>query len=138
MDTGARSQIWVLVPAPYSPSFLTENGDDTAALPNPQGCPEDQGGIANKESIHKQYISQSDPKKKKKNSSTKKVKFIFIWSLVYTPPEMVKESAYNGGNQGSIPRWGRSPRGGHGNPLQYYSENPVAGYSPWGRRVGHN
>ena len=110
MDTGARSQIWVLVPAPHSLSFLTVKWDDTAALPNPQGCPEDQGGIANKESIHKQYISQSDPKKKKKNS-TKKVKFIFIWSLVCSPPEMVNESACNGGDQGSIPRraWQPTP-----------------------------
>ena len=39
---------------------------------------------------------------------------------------------------GSIPGLGRSPRGGHGNPLQYSSlENPhgqrsLTGYSPWG------
>ena len=38
----------------------------------------------------------------------------------------------------SIPELGRSPGGGHGNPLQYYClENPhgqrsLAGYSPWG------
>ena len=40
-----------------------------------------------------------------------------------------KESAYNGGttgNVGLIPRSGRSPGGGHGNPLQYsYLENPM-------------
>ena len=72
MDTGARSQIWVLVPAPHSLSFLTVKWDDTAALPNPQGCPEDQGGIANKESIHKQYITQKRRKKillRRKSSS---------------------------------------------------------------------
>ena len=40
---------------------------------------------------------------------------------------------------GSIPGLGRSPGGGHGNPLQYSClENPhvqrsLAGYSPWGR-----
>ena len=39
---------------------------------------------------------------------------------------------------GSIPGSGRSPGGGHGNPLQYSRlENPhgqrsLAGYSPWG------
>ena len=39
---------------------------------------------------------------------------------------------------GSIPGLGRSPGGGHGNPLQYSClENPcgqrsLAGYSPWG------
>ena len=41
---------------------------------------------------------------------------------------------------GLIPRLGRSPGGGHGNPLQYsYLENlhgqrSLAGYSPWGRK----
>ena len=40
----------------------------------------------------------------------------------------------------SIPGLGRSPGGGHGNPLQYSSlENPhgqrsLAGYSPWGHK----
>ena len=42
------------------------------------------------------------------------------------------------GNIGLIPGSGRSPGGGHGNPLQYSClENPVdrgalVGYSPWG------
>ena len=31
-----------------------------------------------------------------------------------------KESAYNAGDLGSIPRWGRSPGEENGNPLQYY------------------
>ena len=49
-----------------------------------------------------------------------------------------KESTCNAGDLGSIPGLGRSPRGGHGNPLQYsYLENPhgqrsPVGYSPWG------
>ena len=30
-----------------------------------------------------------------------------------------KESACNVGDPGLIPEWGRSPRGGHSNPLQY-------------------
>ena len=30
-----------------------------------------------------------------------------------------KESAHNAGDPGSIPGSGRSPGGGHGNPLQY-------------------
>ena len=47
-----------------------------------------------------------------------------------------KESACNVGDLGSIPGLGRSPGGGHGNPLQYSClENPhgqrsLAGYSP--------
>ena len=46
-----------------------------------------------------------------------------------------KESACNAGDPGSIPGLGRSPGGGHGNPLQYsFLENPhgqrsLAGYS---------
>ena len=49
-----------------------------------------------------------------------------------------KESACNAGDLGSIPRSGRSPGEGTGNPLQYSClENPhgqrrMAGYSPWG------
>ena len=48
-----------------------------------------------------------------------------------------KESACNVGDLGSIPGLGRSPGGGHGNPLQYLClENPhgqrsLADYSPW-------
>ena len=37
-----------------------------------------------------------------------------------------KESTYNAGDLGSIPGLGRSPGGGHGNPLQYSClENPM-------------
>ena len=51
-----------------------------------------------------------------------------------------KESTCNVGDLGSIPGLGRSPGGGHGNPLQYSClENPhgqrsLAGYSPWGHK----
>ena len=51
-----------------------------------------------------------------------------------------KEFTGNMGDLGSIPGLGRSPGGGHGNPLQYSClENPhgqrnLAGYSPWGHR----
>ena len=51
---------------------------------------------------------------------------------------MGKESSHNEGDLSSIPGLGRSPGGGHGNPLQYSSlENPhgqrrLAGDSPWG------
>ena len=39
-----------------------------------------------------------------------------------------KESACNAGDLGSIPGLGRSPGGGHGNPLQYSClENPMDG-----------
>ena len=49
-----------------------------------------------------------------------------------------KESACNAGDLGLIPRLGRSPGGGNGNPLQSSClENPhgqrsLAGYCPWG------
>ena len=51
-----------------------------------------------------------------------------------------KESAHNVGDLGSIPGSGRSPGGGHGNPLQYSClKNPhgqwsLAGYSPLGHK----
>ena len=51
-----------------------------------------------------------------------------------------KGPACNVGDLGSIPGLGRSPREGHGNPLQYSClENPhgqrsQVGYSLWGRK----
>ena len=51
-----------------------------------------------------------------------------------------KESACNAGGLGLIPGLGRSPGGGHGNPLQYFClENPhgqrnLEGYSPCGSK----
>ena len=53
-----------------------------------------------------------------------------------------KDSACNARDLGLIPGVGSYPGGGHGNPLQYsYLENgqgSLAGYSPWGCRVGHD
>ena len=54
-----------------------------------------------------------------------------------------KNQVASTGDVGSIPRLGRSPGEGNGNPLQYsYLENPMdrglVGYSPWGRWVGHH
>ena len=54
-----------------------------------------------------------------------------------------KESAYNAVDLGLIPGLGRSPGGGHGNPVQYSClENPhgqksLVGYSPWGLKESH-
>ena len=51
-----------------------------------------------------------------------------------------KESACYAGDLGSIPGSGRSPGGGHGNPLQYsclknpHGQSRLAGYSPWGHK----
>ena len=50
-----------------------------------------------------------------------------------------KESDCNMGDLGSIPWLGRSPGGGHVNPLQYCLENPhgqrsLVGHSPWGHK----
>ena len=49
-----------------------------------------------------------------------------------------KEPACNTGNLGSVLGLGRSPGGGHGNPLQYsYLENPMDRGARWAtvRRV---
>ena len=51
---------------------------------------------------------------------------------------MVKSPRANAGDArdvGSIPRSGRSPGGGHGNPLQYSclkKQRSLEAYSPWG------
>ena len=48
-----------------------------------------------------------------------------------------KASVYNAGDLGSIPRSGRFPGEGNGNPLQYSRlENPMDGgaWCPWGRK----
>ena len=43
-----------------------------------------------------------------------------------------KQSACNSGDTGPIPRLGRSPGGGHGNPLQYSClENPMERGAWW-------
>ena len=56
---------------------------------------------------------------------------------------MVKNPSANAGDArdvGSIPGSGRSPGGGHGNPLQYscleklHGQRRLAGYSPWGHK----
>ena len=50
---------------------------------------------------------------------------------------MVKNPPASAGDMGSILELGRSPGGGHGNPLQYSClENPhgrrsLVGYNPW-------
>ena len=52
--------------------------------------------------------------------------------------QMVKDLACNARDLGSIPGFGRSPGGGHGNPLQDsglenpHGQNSLVGYSPWG------
>ena len=52
-----------------------------------------------------------------------------------------KEFSCNAEDLGFIPGLGRSPGGGHGNPLQYSClENPhgqrsLVGYSPWGHKA---
>ena len=50
-----------------------------------------------------------------------------------------KASVYEG-DPGSVPRLGRSPGEGNGNPLQYYclekshGQRSLVGYSPWGHK----
>ena len=56
---------------------------------------------------------------------------------------VVKNQPVNPGdmrNAGSTPGSGRSPRGGHGNPLCYsclekfHKQRSLVGYSPWGHK----
>ena len=49
-----------------------------------------------------------------------------VWLRGFPSDSAVKESACNAGDLCSIPGWGRSAGGGHGNPFQYSClENPV-------------
>ena len=49
-----------------------------------------------------------------------------IWGVVFPGGSDSKESTCNAGNLGSIPGSGRTPRGRHGNALQYAClENPM-------------
>ena len=69
------------------------------------------------------------------------------WKLVGTRSQVGfpggldgRESTCNVGDLGSIPGLGRSPGGGHGNPLQYsclenpYGQRSLVGHSPWGHK----
>ena len=73
-------------------------------------------------------------KKKKKNNSIA----LCVLSEGFPGSSVGKESACNAGDPGSIPGSGRSPGGGHGNPLQYsclknlHGQRSLVGYSPWG------
>ena len=70
-------------------------------------------------------------------------RFSFYWLTGFPGCSVSKESAYNSGDLGLIPWWGRSPGEGNGNPLQYlaweiHGERNLASYSPWGHRVRHD
>ena len=63
---------------------------------------------------------------------------VYLWgSLGLLGGSDSKESTFNVGNLGLNPGLGRSPGGGHGNPLQYsclenpYGQRSLVGYSPW-------
>ena len=64
----------------------------------------------------------------------------YSYFLGFSSGSVGKESTCNAGVLGSVPGLGRSPGGGHGDPLQYFClENPheqrsLAGYSPWHRK----
>ena len=66
-------------------------------------------------------------------------------TVYFLVAQMVKASAYNVGDLGSIPGLGRSPEEGNGNPLQYSClENPMHRgawqviQSMGSQRVGHD
>ena len=67
--------------------------------------------------------------------------YIYIYEYIYKgfPGSSAgKESACNAGDLALIPGLGRSPGGGHDNPLQYsclvnpHGQRSLVGYSPWG------
>ena len=73
-----------------------------------------------------------------------KISVIVFFILGFPGGSVGKESACNMEDMGLAPRLGRSPGGGHGNPLQYSClENPVDSGGWWAavlglQRVGHD
>ena len=55
-------------------------------------------------------------------------------SVVRNPPASAGDTGY----AGLIPGWGRSPGGGHGNPLQYSCLESPVDRGAWWARVGHD
>ena len=90
--------------------------------------------------VQKQFLQPIEKrkikKKKRRENSVFNGKYPHL--LSFPGGSDGKESACNAGDLSSIPGLGRSPGGGHGNPLQYSClENPhgprrLVGYSPWG------
>ena len=67
--------------------------------------------------------------------------FYQVWLLwSFSGSSAGEESACNAGDPGLIPGLGRSPGGGHGNPLQYsclenlHGQRSLADYSSWGHK----
>ena len=66
---------------------------------------------------------------------------IDVTSLGFPGSSEVKASARNAGDPGSVPGLGRSPGEGNGNlflPGESHGWRSLVGYSPLGRRVGHD
>ena len=88
------------------------------------------------------FLDWEDPLEKGKATHSSIVAWRISWTVFWGFPggSDSKESAHNVGDLGSIPGLGRSPEGGHGNPLQYSClENPhgqrsLVGYSPRGHK----
>ena len=65
---------------------------------------------------------------------------VFIHMLGFPVDSDSKDSTCNEGDLGSIPRLGRFPGGGHGNPLQYscleypHEQRSMVDYCPRGRK----
>ena len=62
------------------------------------------------------------------------------WSRASQVEHLVKNFPANVGDSGSIPRSGRSPGGGQGNPTpvflpgEFHGQRNLVGYSPWGHK----
>ena len=66
--------------------------------------------------------------------SGKKNDFYRMYDMGFPCGSDGKESAFKAGDPGSVPKWGRSPGGGNGNPLQHSCLENSMGRGARGRR----
>ena len=68
----------------------------------------------------------------------------YLYNSSHELPWWLGESTGNVGDPVSVPRSGRSPGEGNGNPLQYscleksHGQRSLTSYRPWGHRVRYN
>ena len=94
--------------------------------------------------VHELRNSRCSSQIQKRERNQRSIFMLLWWFQAFPQWLSSKEFACNAGNIGSIPRLGRSPREGNGNPLQCsclgnpWTEKPRGLQSVGSQRVGHD